>query len=370
MPGTAWSETEKQALFNMLSDGMTVRECEKKLDRSYRAIRQAIDRFGFAGLNGQQRQAGVSYTDEPQNGHAPPDFEDWDVPEDVDWREFFATWGNINELHKQIDPSQQFLTIGLSHVKNPIMVVSASDLHMGGGFTDHREIRKTIDFILETDNCYVGFTGDGIEGFVPGEKSAETVEQMPASLKAQLAAYRGMVRELSEAKKILWATWGDHDGKWFEKLVGINFVKQTIHSTVPYFNGRGLIRLKLGNQEYFLCVNHAERFASQWNKNHPQRRQYEQFFPADVNIAGHRHKPAFQMDWHYEAMREAGLPIGGKHWLIANGTFKTGPDPYSIRGWTKGVMGTPTIVFYPDVHDCDVFETPLKALAYMRGLCK
>ena len=83
---------------------------------------------------------------------------------------------------------------------------------------------------------------------------------------------------------------------------------------------------------------------------------------------GHTHKPAFMMDWHYEMLREAGLNIGGKHWLVQNGTYKTGPDVYSIRGWSKGVIGVPTLVFSPDQHDVDCFETPLKAVNYMKGM--
>jgi hypothetical protein len=198
-------------------------------------------------------------------------------------------------------------------------------------------------------------------------KSAETIEQMPSSVKAQLSALKSLVDELSRAQKLLWHSWGDHDAKWFEFQIGHNIVKQAIHSTTPYFTGRGIIKLELGQEVYYLVVNHSERFNSQWNKNHPQRRAYERFFPGDCIVTGHRHKPAFQVDWHYEQLREMGLRVGGKYILIAVGTFKDGPDPYSIRSWSKGVIGVPTVVFQPDRHDMDVFDSPAKAVRFLNA---
>lgn len=301
-------------------------------------------------------------------GIARPHFPDWEKPERVPWRDWFASWGRTNELHKAIDPSQELLTVDLSTTDKPVAVAFAADLHMGGGYTDHDAIRQTVDYILETEGLYLCLVGDGIEGFIPGMKPAETSEQMPASLKAQLSAYRSLVEELADARKLLFMTWGDHDAKWFENAIGVNSVKREMHDRVPYFNGRGLVKLKLGEQTYWVQANHSERFNSQWNLNHPQRRQYERFFPANVNVSGHKHKPAFQCFHHYSALQHADEGLGGKTWLIATGTFKTGPDPYTIRSWSRGIMGVPTCVFHPDTHDVDCFEGPEKAMAFVRGL--
>lgn len=296
-----------------------------------------------------------------------PAFPDWEIPQDVDWREWFDSFETVLDLHKRIDPSQEILTVDLAHHDAPVCLVMASDLHLGGGFTDHREIRKTMELILETPGMYVALIGDVMEGFIPGEKSAETVEQMAAGLKAQLAAMRSLVDELCKREKILCLTWGDHDAKWFEKLVGLNIVKASFHDRVPYFQGRGLIRLKVGSEEYFVQVNHAFRGNSQYNPNHAQRKANIKFFPADVTASGHTHKPAFQMMHHYEQLREVGVNIGGKSWLVQCGTWKTGPDPYTIRAWNRGIIGCPTAVFQPDMHDVDMFEDPAKAIAFRRG---
>jgi len=303
---------------------------------------------------------------EPLNEIPEPSvFPDYKWPEDVNWREYLNLWDKLLQLERRADPYVETFTIDLSYINRPIAMVSASDLHMGGGFTDHKAIRATMDFVFNTPDMYLGISGDSIEGFIPGVKPAETVEQQVSSVKAQLRAAESLVKDLIADGKLWWWTWGDHDAKWFEQRIGLNIVQTMLKHQVPYFTGRGLVRLLLGDQEYFIQVNHGERYASQWNPNHPQRRAYERFFPADVTISGHLHKPAFQMFHHYDQLREAGINLGGKTWLVQNGTFKTGPDPYTIRSWSRGIMGVPTIVFRPDCHDCDVLETPEKAARIM-----
>jgi hypothetical protein len=141
-----------------------------------------------------------------------------------------------------------------------------------------------------------------------------------------------------------------------------------VHHQIPYFTGRGLVKMLVGDQEYYILANHGERAQSQWNLAHPSRRAYERFFPADVVITGHKHKPSFQMFTHYEELRRAGINLGGRAWLVVNGTFKTGPDPYTIRSWNRGVIGVPTMVFASDSHEVDVLESPSKAMAYMKGM--
>jgi hypothetical protein len=294
-------------------------------------------------------------------------FPEYKWPEHVDWREYFGSWEEILDQHKRADPFVEHFTIDFTKVDRPIAVVSASDLHLGGGFTDHAAIKTTIEYILDTDDLYLALTGDTIEGFIPGVKPAETVEQQVSSVKSQLSAMESMVDELCAAEKLLWLGWGDHDAKWFEQTIGLNVVKQMHHNKVPYLQGRAVIRLLVGGEEYFVLANHAERSKSKWSASHAGRVAYESFFPADVVISGHTHKPEFRRFEHYQELRSAGLNLGGKSWIVQNGTFKTGPDPYTIRTWNRGVLGVPTIVFQPNEHDVDVFDTPEKAMQFIRG---
>lgn len=351
----AWTEQEESVLRGALRHGRSLYWIAERLDRSYASVRSKAQR-----LQGPPEASKVRPAET---------FPDWEIPEDVDWREWFDGIESMLDLHKRMDPTQEILTVDLRRrEKDPAVLMLASDFHMGGGYTDHKAILETVELLLDTPGMYVATIGDMIEGFIPGEKSAETVEQMAVGNKPQLAMLRSLITELAEAGKILCMSWGDHDSKWFEKLVGLNIVKQTFHDRVPYFTGRGLMRILLGDQEYWVMVNHGESFRSQWNQNHPQRRQYERFFPADLNVSGHLHKPAFQMAYHYEMLREAGLNVGGKHWLVQTGTFKTGPDPYTIRSWSRGILGVPSAVFHLDRHDVDLLDAPDKAVAYRNAL--
>lgn len=296
----------------------------------------------------------------------PPMFPDVDYPDEVNWRELLDTWEEVNDQHKRMDPYQERLTIDLSSSRDDLLIVSASDLHMGGGFTDHAAIKETIEYILDF-GLKLGITGDSIEGFIPGVKPAETVEQQAGSVKAQLHALESLVEELVQHNALLWMSFGDHDAKWFEQVVGFNVVKHLVHKKVPYFTGRGLVRLLVGGQEYFLLINHWGNGSSRTNPNHPQRMAYEKFFPADVVITGHLHHPAIQMFEHYPWLRKAGFNLGGEAWLVQNGTFKTGPDPFSIRGWERGVMGVPTIWFSAKEHEKHVFKSPKHAVQFVTG---
>lgn len=294
-------------------------------------------------------------------------FDDIEWPEDPDWREFVDIYEEINNLHERFDPIDETVTVDFSDVDEPIAVVSASDLHMGGGFTSHRAIKETMEYILEHDQLKVGITGDAIEGFIPGVKPAETTEQQAGSVKSQIQALESLVNELHENDSLLWMSSGEHDGRWFEQEVGFNPIKKLVEDKIPYFTGRGLIKLKVGSQEYFVMANHNERFSSQWSDTHGARRAYEQFFPADVVITCHTHQPEWRVFWHYQELRAAGLGVGGKSILVQNGTYKTGPDGYTIRSWNRGIIGVPTVVFMNDEDDKEVFEGPRKAMRYING---
>ncbi len=348
-----WSEEDIKFLKD--NPHLSSTETGRALGRSSKAIKHARNRHKA-----------------PFNARAiappPVEFPDHLIPEKINWREYLDVWEKQLDLMKRADPTQETLTIDMRRHKQPIAIVAASDLHLGGGFTQHEAIRETIEFILATPNMFIGLTGDSIEGFIPGVKPSETVEQQPSSVKAQLLAAESLVDELTEANKLLWWSWGDHDAKWFEQTIGINVVKRALQAKVPYFVGRGLATLKLNDQEYYLLINHSERFRSQWNLTHPSRRAYEQFFPADVVMVGHTHKPAWQVFWHYEMLRAAGHNLGGKSVLVQTGTFKTGPDPYTIRSWTRGVLGVPTMIFSPNDHDVDIFENPQKAATYLAAI--
>lgn len=356
---------EQVAAYAAAHPGMSQQQIGEHFGMSQRGVSTLLRRAGVrVPASGRYAPPAVP----PVQSH--PSFPDYQMPEEVSWRTWFENFAQQQDLHKKIDPRQDVVTIDLRAARGDVMVVSSSDLHMGGGFTNHRAIEKTFRTILDTPGMYVWIAGDSIEGFVPGigaGKMAETVEQQVGTLRAQISAYRSLVDDLTAAGKLLFCTWGDHDGKWFEQSIGFNILKPMIDRKVPFFNARGVVKLLVGEHTYYVLVNHGERFSSQYSHTHPQRRAYDQYFPADVIVAGHKHHPEWRVFWHYQQLREAGLPIGGKTILVANGTFKTGPDSYSCRYWEHGIMGVPTLVFQADRRDKHIFEGPDHAIAYTIG---
>jgi hypothetical protein len=345
-----WSDEEVEQVVAWRGEGLTYREIGERFDTTPKAIERLWYNRG-ASVIAQQ----------------PVFVEGYQWPEKVDWREWCDLWSHINEAEKRSDPINEGVTINLKKLDRPIAIAFAGDLHMGGGFTSHDAIKSTVEFILDTPDLYVSFCGDLFEGFLPKFRSAEAREQMPGSVKSQIQAYRSLLFELNRAGKLIAVSYGDHDAIWFETTIGFNPAKHAIHDRVPYFPGRGIIRLKLGKQEYFIVQNHRERNSSQWNKVHPSRRQFDKFFPGDVMVTGHTHSPSYQMDYQLQQAREAGLGVGGRVWYVVCGTYKDGPDIYSIRGWQRGVIGVPTVIFQPDRHETLCLPSPACAVKYMRG---
>lgn len=295
-------------------------------------------------------------------------FPDFDDPEDVGWREWCDTFDSINEKHRAIDPIQEKITVDLSGRDGPIGVAFFGDIHAGGGYTDHKAFMEMMEYIISTDGLYVALLGDTIEGFIPGVKTAETSDQMAGSLKSQFNFFSDLVHELADRDKLISVSWGDHDAKWIENQLGFNVLKTNVHDRAPYFTGRGLVRMLVGDSRYFMLVNHSERFASQWSDTHAARRAHERFFPADIVATAHKHTPEWRTFWHYQEMEQAGLELGGKAILIQTGTSKTGPDPYSIRSFNRGVFRVPTTVMWSDERQKEVVESPRMAKALMDGL--
>lgn len=348
MPARSWSEQELQSISRRREEG----ESWVDIGETY-------------GLTGNA--VNCAWRRRPKKKSPVPEFEDWQEVEDVDWREILDLASADQDLCKRIDPRQEHLTISLD-TDQPVALAFSADLHTGGGFSNHRAIKETLELILDTPNMYMSANGDMIEGFIPGEKSAETVEQMSLNMRQQFAANRSMVAEFVERRKLLYFMWSDHPDRWFEKLVGVNIMKLLTDRVVPYFNQAATVNLKVGDESYLLYVNHALKGHSMYNPTHSQGRAYREQVPADVIVSGHTHKPAIQWEYRYERLRELGYNLGGKVTYVQCGTFKTGPDPYTCRFWSRGIIGVPTLVFWPGEHRTHAFDNPEDAAIYLRGL--
>lgn len=252
----------------------------------------------------------------------------------------------------RLDPVVTHGTISLE-TDHPIGIIFVSCAHLGGRYTLYPEFRQVFEQVLATDRLYWLSLGDDVEGFLPGFRDAgAVVDQALVNPKAQKQLLAHVLDRLAEKNKLLAGCASQHGGEWTRKAVGEDPIKDLYRARgVPYFDGKALLTLQVGGETYRIALAHQFPGTSIYNKNHPQRRALLFDFPnADVAVSGDRHTYSVQEfsdpAWEFDA----GIRPSYMRWNVQVGTAKAGPDKYSIRGWSRGVMEWPTLVFWPGRH--------------------
>jgi len=297
--------------------------------------------------------------------HEPPLFPDKKEGE-IHWREVIEVAKKQQKIHHKNQWTQDSCTIDLSNATEPVAVVYSADWHLGSLATDYDTWQADIEYLMNTPRLYIASAGDLTENMRKFYTVAPILAQV-IQPDIQEAMLRNLVIELVSKNKLLLAGAGNHDVEFDEKLMGSSNVEKIISRLVPFFNGKGLAKIKVGNQEYTNLILHKTRYNSFLNELHGAKREYQLTFPADVVVTAHTHKPAWELYYHYEMAAELGLGIGPYSYLVKTGTYKV-DDPYSKRFWTKGVIGLPTIVYHQDHREMVIFRTANQAVTYMRGL--
>lgn len=229
--------------------------------------------------------------------------------------------------------------IGAADVKidaggKPICVVFVSCIHFGGLYTFHQAIREKILALLDIPRLYFVFLGDEVEHFPPGWASTVFENLIPPE--DQRAAIGKLIDMVCDKGKLLAACWSNHPA-FHEKLTGEDPMEGIYRRNgIPYFKGKGILKLCLGSQMYVLSLAHDFPGSSIYNPTHAQGRQQKSMNFADVIASGHKHRYAFQMYEVNEGAADAGLTEVRQVFLIAVGSAKTMMDPYTIRRWESG----------------------------------
>jgi len=296
--------------------------------------------------------------------HIPPVFIDKKEGR-LDWREMIRAAITQQDIIRRNSWSQDACKVEVP-TSDPIAVAYTSDEHLGSIATDYTAWLDDIDFLLNTPGLYAVSAGDMIENQRAFKTVSAVINQIiPPDLQEEIV--REITLELFVKNKLLAAGAGNHDTEFCERLYGKSNVEKIISRLVPFFNGKGAMELTVGNQKYTHLIIHKTRFNSFLNALHGAKREYQLTLPADVVVTAHTHKPAFEMYYQYEMASEIGMGIGPYSLLIKTGTYKT-EDAYSKRYWTKGVIGTPTVVYMPDRREMTVFRTAREAVTYMEGI--
>jgi len=279
-----------------------------------------------------------------------PDFPQIVLPEDFDLSEALDVADRLQGLMDSVDPI--VTSAELFFPDKPIAIMWTSCAHLGGRYTWHKGVREIFDKILEIPNLYVALLGDEIEGFLPGFRDASAVADQVLPVKIQRKMLAAYLKRWSDAGKVLFGCSSQHGGEWFESAVGLNPIKEEFHAArTPYFDGKGIAKLWVGQELYIAVVAHSFKGSSIYNPNHPQRRATLFDYPsADIAAMGDKHRYSVQHMSDRVDEYLAGLRSSPLVWHVQVGTAKTGPDPYTIRGWQHGYFSWPTLILYPDRH--------------------
>lgn len=296
-----------------------------------------------------QQQHKVATTPHPQ-----PEFTNLLKPE-MDIDEWIEQLSSIQDLRLKAEPHTTVAEVKIKTGGRPIGFVPTSCWHLGGLYTNHREFRERFQEVLAIDRLYWGTHGDEWENFPPGWGMTVYINLMPPHLQRQLVAK--IVDKLHEAGSLLYSCWSNHPA-FTERLTGEDPSAAIYMDKIPYFRGKGILKLSVDEQMYIMSLAHKLPGASIHNPTHSQGRQLGQVPQADFVIEGHRHSYAYQEQAHRLESYDAGLQQNRVAHLVQVGTAKDGPDPYTMRSWSRGEFTWPCFVLSATQHEIHrVYDT-------------
>lgn len=250
--------------------------------------------------------------------------------------------------------------------RKPINVAFISDFHLGSPHTDYESFVDTSNILLNNDDMYIVVAGPDQEMAFSWFYSAEPVltQVIPPYLQVEL--YRQWLNGMMP--KVISVTGDNHSDQRLRKHLGdIGLVWR---DDVPYFPAWGIIELEVGPNEDSMCtyeivVTHKYKGSSIYHDLQPALRVMRDIYPlADVYVTAHTHVPAYMAGVFYPEAR----PTKPMQHFIVTGTFKTEGDNYSLVNFGgSGVLGVPTIQFWPEEYRVQYYQSPEQALLINGG---
>ena len=266
---------------------------------------------------------------------------------DFGWAEVFETAERLSELTNDATPTITSAEVVLETDK-PIAFMNTSDWHIGSRFMAYKTFRAALNLCIATPRVYWAIYGDEMDNY-PLDWMPPAIMQV-ITPRTQQKIVHAIVDELIDHGKILYSFWSDHPA-FTERKTGDNPMEPIYMGRVPYFHGKGVVKLRVGEQRYVIFASHKFKGSSIYNPTHPQMRALLWEVPsADFVIMGHRHQYAYSEVPHHDLSYLSGLHKNRVAHLLQVGTAKSGPDHYTIRGWSDGMFEWPIFVLYPGEH--------------------
>lgn len=258
------------------------------------------------------------------------------------------------ELQQRIRPvySDASRTI---HTTKPILLVHMADLHFGAPATDHMAFLDTVELLKSDDRFYFLVVGPDLETAFTWFRSAEAVLNQTIPPWMQLHAWKLFLDDMIPQCV---AICGDNHG--VERLErNLGDIDILWREDVPFFQAWGLIDLVLDDGKsqvtYQGMMAHRYKGSTVYHNLQPAIRMMREYPEADWYVTAHTHRPGHLWGQFYEGQSP-------KHLMVC-GTFKTGPDLYTMRNYIKrGVLGLPTLKLWPGKKQIAWYPSPQMAL--------
>jgi hypothetical protein len=284
---------------------------------------------------------------------------------DTDWRSYLDLCTKHQELYNRSKWTQDVCKIKID-TESPVAITYSADWHLGSLGVDYTSWKTDVEYLLNTNNLYEIVIGDLIDNFTKF-KSMQPVLSQLISPEEQKAMLESLLLELVKKDKLLAAFGGNHDVGFDKRITGQSSIETFMSRLIPFVNGKGIVKLNVGNESYTMLILHKTRFNSYLHNLHGVKQEYRNTFPADVVATAHTHVPSFEMFHQYDLPRELGYDFGGETYLIKAGTYNTECE-FSKMYWSKGKIGAPTVVLFPDRHKMVAFSCAEDAMTYINGL--
>lgn len=301
---------------------------------------------GMASRYGWTKKVRSADEDHPTPEHLTP------LPDLPDLDELFRLARQSASVINRTDPVVTHHEIQLD-AHAPVGVIFVSCAHLGGRYTFYQEFEQLFADVLGVPRLYWLSLGDDIEGFLSGFPDASAVtDQAIANPKVQRLMLAHVLDKLAERGKLLAGCASQHGGDWTRKRAGDDPIKDMyVNRGVPFFDGKALLTLRVGAQTYRVALAHEFPGSSIYNPNHAQRRAALFEYPnADIIVQGDKHRYAVTEMSLPPQEFDAGMRDSYMQWLVQVGTAKAGPDKYSIRGWSRGILEWPVLIMRHDRH--------------------
>ena len=276
-------------------------------------------------------------------------------PVESDFEEIWMALEEYQRSCRVLSTHQDEVSVHIDSNK-PIILLFLSDLHIGAVSGHYRELRKTVDIISETSNCYMCSTGDTVDNYLPSWHSSGLFTVMcPPEIQKVLVEY--LFSRIGG--KLLALVQGCHDeaSHHSDDFDWTKFLTAKFGCANLGFGGT--LHLKVGEVTYDVMMRHKYRYNSSFNLTHTVKRMFEHLGEFDVGVVAHNHKAAI------EQAEKTGLA----RVFVRPGSFK-GMDRYARQGGfaPDSRCYMPCVVLFPFVRKMVPFLHLGDAVEVLGGL--